>query len=62
MGLMDFLKSALPVDANAQSGFTIGAREYAERDAISRELQERRRLENFRKMMPGKESSLVHNG
>lgn len=50
MGLMDFLKSALPVDANAQSGFTIGAREYAERDAISRELQERRRLENFRKM------------
>ena len=50
MGLMDFLQSALPVDANAQSGFTIGARQFAERDAISRELQERRRLENFRKM------------
>ena len=47
---MDFLQSALPVDANAQSGFTIGARQFAERDAISRELQERRRLENFRKM------------
>lgn len=47
---MDFLRSALPVDANAQSGFTIGAREFAERDAISRDLQRRRRLENFRKM------------
>jgi len=50
MALLDFLASALPVDANAQSGFTQGAQDYMTRRRAGLENQRLNREENFRKM------------
>ena len=50
MALLDFLRSTVPVDANAQSGFTQGAEDYMRRRRAGLENQRLRREENFRKM------------
>lgn len=50
MALLDFLASTLPVDANAQSGFTQGAQDYMTRRRAGLENQRLNREENFRKM------------
>lgn len=50
MALLDFLRSTVPVDANAQSGFTQGAEDYMRRRRAGLENQRLTREENFRKM------------